>query len=166
MGWGTHFQVSGLGPQVPGTGAQAQVRVQEICPLSSIVDSVILRLGWPVAAPGGRWRGLSIQPSIQPSTQSSIQFSVIDSALCPLSSTQHSVIRHHPTPAPTPAPRPGGRIWPNFEVKRGPPEEHSPWQIVERATGFPLPCPTMPHRMAFPFFTNTRNPCASCPPSC
>ena len=36
--------------------------------------------------------------------------------------------------------------------------EHSPWQIVERATGFHLPYPTMLHRMAFPLFIKTRNP--------
>ena len=41
IGWGTHFQVSGLSHQEPGTGAQVQVRVQEICPLSSVIDSVL-----------------------------------------------------------------------------------------------------------------------------
>ena len=74
-----HFQVSGLGHQVSGSGAQVQVRVQEICHPSSAIDPVI-QFGWRVAAPGGRWRGFSIQPSIQPSTQSSIQSSVIPSA--------------------------------------------------------------------------------------
>jgi hypothetical protein len=33
-------------------------------------------LGWRVAAPGGRWRDLSIQPSIQSSTQASTQSSL------------------------------------------------------------------------------------------
>ena len=41
IGWGVHFQVSGLSNQVPGTGAQVQVRVQDICPLSSVIDAVI-----------------------------------------------------------------------------------------------------------------------------
>ena len=48
------FQVSGLGHQAPGTGDQVQAQVQEICPLSSIQSSI--HFGWPVAAPGGRWR--------------------------------------------------------------------------------------------------------------
>ena len=39
IGWGAHFQVSGLSHQEPGTGDQVQVRVQEICPLSSIQPS-------------------------------------------------------------------------------------------------------------------------------
>ena len=135
IGWGAHFQVSGLSDQVPSPGDQVQVRVQEICPLSSVIDSAIdsfrvaggspgwpvaglfhaalhavlnavlhaalhsalhsvlrdrfshlssiqpsIHSGWQVAAPGGRWRGFSTQPSIQPSTQSSIQSSVIPSA--------------------------------------------------------------------------------------
>jgi hypothetical protein len=54
IGWSAHFQVSGLSDQEPGTGAQVQVRVQEICPLSSIQSST--HSGWQVAAPGGRWR--------------------------------------------------------------------------------------------------------------
>ena len=33
---GTHFQVSGLSHQEPGSGDQVQVQVQEIRPLSSI----------------------------------------------------------------------------------------------------------------------------------
>jgi hypothetical protein len=45
------FQVSGLGHQAPGTGDQVQVRVREICPLSSTQSSP-LRVaggspGWP-----------------------------------------------------------------------------------------------------------------------
>ena len=75
IGWGLHFSVSGLSHQVPGTGAQVQIRVQEIRPLSSIQPSP--RFGWQVAAPGGRRQDFSIQPS----TQSSIQSSVIDSAI-------------------------------------------------------------------------------------
>ena len=39
IGWGAHFQVSGLSHQEPGTGDQ--VRVQEVCPLSSVIDSVL-----------------------------------------------------------------------------------------------------------------------------
>ena len=56
IGWGAHFQVSGLSHQAPGTGAQVQVRVQEIRLLSSVIDSAISRFrvaggspGWPVA---------------------------------------------------------------------------------------------------------------------
>ena len=49
------------------------------CHPSSAIDPVI-HFRWQVAAPGGRWRGFSIQPSIQSSTQSSIQSSVIPSA--------------------------------------------------------------------------------------
>jgi hypothetical protein len=30
IGWGTHFQVSGLSHQEPGTGAQVQVRVRDL----------------------------------------------------------------------------------------------------------------------------------------
>jgi hypothetical protein len=37
-------------------------------------EAYILR--WRVAAPGGRWRDLSIQPSIQSSTQASTQSSL------------------------------------------------------------------------------------------
>ena len=39
IGWGAHFQVSGLSHQEPGTGDQ--VRVQELCPLSSVIDSAL-----------------------------------------------------------------------------------------------------------------------------
>jgi len=53
-------------------------RKSVICHLSSIQPSQ--DFGWRVAAPGGRWRGFSIQSSIQSSTQPSIQTSVIDSA--------------------------------------------------------------------------------------
>ena len=50
IGWGTHFQVSGLSHQEPGSGDQ----VQEIRPLSSIQPSFSFRvaggsLGWQVA---------------------------------------------------------------------------------------------------------------------
>ena len=45
IGWGIHFQVSGLGHRGPGTGDQVQVRVQEICHPSSVIDSVIHSAG-------------------------------------------------------------------------------------------------------------------------
>ena len=107
----------------PSTQSSTQPSIQ-----SSVIDSALCHrfrhlssiqpsiqssphFGWPVAAPGGRWRRFSIQPSTQSSTQSSIQPSVIDSALPrfrwqvaapggrwqvlrPASSTQSSVIRH------------------------------------------------------------------------
>ncbi len=44
IGWGAHFQVSGLGYRDPGSDHQVQVRVQEIDPLSSVIDSVIAPL--------------------------------------------------------------------------------------------------------------------------
>ena len=55
IGWGAHFQVSGLSHQEPGSVDQ----VQESRPLSSIQPS--FHFGWQVAASGGRWRDLSIQ---------------------------------------------------------------------------------------------------------
>jgi|688.fasta_scaffold1731453_1 hypothetical protein len=64
IGWGAHFQVSGLSKQEPGSGDQVQVRVQEIWPLTTVIDSALLFIsgGW-VAAPGGRWQELSTQSS-------------------------------------------------------------------------------------------------------
>ena len=41
IGWGGRFQVSGLSHQEAGTGDQVQVRVQEISPLSSVIDSAL-----------------------------------------------------------------------------------------------------------------------------
>jgi hypothetical protein len=111
IGGGAHFQVSGLGHQVPGSGVRVRVQVQEICHPSSAIDSgggwqlqvagggfypfspqcspplspplsppilplssvICHLLRWRVAAPGGRWQALSIQPSTQPSIQSSMQ---------------------------------------------------------------------------------------------
>jgi len=52
IGWGAHFQVSGLSHQVSGTGPQVQVRVQEICPLSS----VICHRSSHRLIPGGGWQ--------------------------------------------------------------------------------------------------------------
>ncbi len=97
---GDHFQVSGLGHQVSGSGAQVQVRVQEICHPSSDIDPVI-QFGWRVAAPGGWWQGFSIQPS----TQSSIQASAIDSVICPLSSIQPSIQQLYVVTRSRPYPR-------------------------------------------------------------
>jgi hypothetical protein len=45
VSWGQkRFQVSGLGHQDSGTGIQVQVQVQELCHLSSVLDSAIK--GW------------------------------------------------------------------------------------------------------------------------
>ena len=63
--WGDHFQVSGLSHQEPGAGNQVQVRVQEICHPSSVIDPVI-HFGWQVAAPGGRWRAFPFSPPFSP----------------------------------------------------------------------------------------------------
>ena len=41
IGWGHFFRVSGLGHQVPGSGIQVRVQVQEICHPSSVIDSVL-----------------------------------------------------------------------------------------------------------------------------
>ena len=41
IGGGAHFQVSGLGRQVPGSGNQVQVQVREICHLPSAISPVI-----------------------------------------------------------------------------------------------------------------------------
>ena len=43
IGGGAQFQVSGLGHQVPDSGAQVRVQVQEIGHLSSAIDSVIFQ---------------------------------------------------------------------------------------------------------------------------
>ena len=53
---GGRFQVSGLSHQEAGAGDQVQVRVKEIWPLSSVIDSALLHFGWRVAAPGGGWQ--------------------------------------------------------------------------------------------------------------
>ena len=86
IGWGAHLQVSGLSHQEPGSGDQ----VQEIRPLSSIQPS--FHFGCQVAAPGGRWRDLSIQSSTQSSTQPSIQSSHFTPAIRHLSSIQPSTL--------------------------------------------------------------------------
>ena len=70
IGGGAQFQVSGLGHQVPDSGAQVRVQVQEIGHLSSAID--------PVIFPGGRWQ-LQVPGGGK-------------SVLCPLSSIQSSVI--------------------------------------------------------------------------
>ena len=106
------FQVSGLGHQEPGTGGQVRVRVQEICPLSSVIDSVIHSFrvaggssGWPVAGllqfspllspqrsplfspPFFQVSGLGHQ---DPGTGHQVQ--VLVQEICPLSSVIDSVI--------------------------------------------------------------------------
>ena len=73
IGGGAQFQVSGLGRQVPGSGVQVRVQVQEICHPSSATDSVIFQFqvaGGGTSALRHRFSHLSsIQPSIQSSTQ-------------------------------------------------------------------------------------------------
>jgi hypothetical protein len=99
IGCGAHFQVPGLSHQEPGTGAQVQVRVQEICPLSSGIDSVID--SFQVAGGGPRWQvaGFSIQPSMQCSTQPSIQTSTQPSMQSSIqSSIQPSILPLIPLP--------------------------------------------------------------------
>ena len=92
--WGVHFQVSGLGRQVPGSGVQVQAQVRETRHPSSVIDSVLFpggrhhpfsphfspqrsppfsppssiqssrRFGWQVSAPGGGWQEFRPQPSV------------------------------------------------------------------------------------------------------
>ncbi len=85
-------------PPLQVAGGSSRWRVAGVPPC--LIDSVIchpssiqpsIHFGWQVAAPGGRWRRFSIQPSTQSSTQSSIQSSVIDSAICHPSSIQLSI---------------------------------------------------------------------------
>ena len=67
-GAGTHFQVSGLSHQAPGTGAQVQVRVREIYPppalsdrlshLSSVIDLAIHSFRVAGGSPGWQVAGL------------------------------------------------------------------------------------------------------------
>ena len=56
IGLGAHFQVSGLSKQEPGSGDKVQVRVQEIWPLTTIIDSALLFIsggGWQLRVAGG-----------------------------------------------------------------------------------------------------------------
>ena len=111
----------------PETGMDAAGISPANHPVSGSPLSACIRFGWQVTAPGGGWRGFSIQPSIQSSTQSSIQSSVLGSAIRHLSSIQSSIQQSYvvtrsrpyprqtrsargaaPTPRPfTPAPIPG-----------------------------------------------------------
>lgn len=50
IGLGAHFQVSGLSKQEPGSGDQVQVLVQEIWPLTTVIDSALLFIS------GGGWQ--------------------------------------------------------------------------------------------------------------
>ena len=64
IGWGAHFQVSGLSKQEPGSGDQVQVRVQEIWPLTTVIDSALLFIsggGWKLRVAGGGTFPLSFQ---------------------------------------------------------------------------------------------------------
>ena len=96
------------------SGQLANRSTDQLIAPSSVIHSALPHFGWQVAAPGGRWRRFSIQPSTQSSTQPSIQSSVIDSPLprfrwqvaAPggrwrvfrhLSSIQPSVICHRPS---------------------------------------------------------------------
>ena len=75
IGWGVHFQVSGLGRQVPGSGVQVRVKVQEICPLSSIQSSS--RVAGIIHSALHSVLNAVLHSALHPSTQSS----VIDSAI-------------------------------------------------------------------------------------
>jgi hypothetical protein len=81
------------------------------CHLPSVIDSVIdagILFGWQVAAPGGRWRGFSIQPSIQSSTQSSTQSFLLPSVIphfrCQVTATGASGIQGSAVSLRQPAP--------------------------------------------------------------
>ena len=74
---------SGLGSRPSGTWFGRSGSGAGSGNLPSVISH---RFRWRVAAPGGRWRVLSIQPSMQSSTQSSTQ-----------SSNFASVIRHLPS---------------------------------------------------------------------
>jgi hypothetical protein len=73
IGWGAHFQVSGLGHRDPGAGDQVQVAGN----LPFVLDSVLPPLR--VAGGSPRWQVAGVPPS------------VIDSVICHLSSTLSSI---------------------------------------------------------------------------
>ncbi len=62
IGWGAHFQVSGLSKQEPGSGDQVQVRVQEIWPLTTVIDSALL--SFRVAGGSSGWQVTGIIHSV------------------------------------------------------------------------------------------------------
>ena len=153
IGWGAHFQVTGLSRQVPGSDIQVRVLVQEIRPLSSIQPCFHFR--WRVAASGGRWRDLSIQPSTQSSTQSSIQSSTQSSHFTPvirhLSSIQSSIQRRYvvtrsrPYPQQTRSARsadPTSRQCPEITKNDEPRTKNNPDSQPPTANRQPLP-PTL-----------------------
>ena len=75
---GDYFQVSGLSPRVSGPGVQVRVQVQEICPLSSVIDSVI----FPFQTAGGSsgWRVAGLIHSVLHSVLNSVLNVVLHSA--------------------------------------------------------------------------------------
>ncbi len=77
IGWGSHFQVSGLGHQEPGTGDQ--VRVQEICALSSVIDPALL--SFRVAGGGSRWQVAAFIHSALHSVLHSVLHAVLNSVI-------------------------------------------------------------------------------------
>ena len=72
IGWGAHFQVSGLSKQEPGSGDQVQVRVQEIWPLTTVIDSAFLSFRvagggtYPFSPPRSPQRSPQFSPPISP----------------------------------------------------------------------------------------------------
>ena len=78
---GGHSRVSGLSHQEAGAGDQVQVRVQEICPLSSVIDSALR--SFRVAGGGPGWQVARMIHSALHSVLHAVLNSVINSApLC------------------------------------------------------------------------------------
>ena len=92
IGWGAHFQVSGLGHRDPGPGDQVQVAGN----LPFVLDSVLPPLR--VAGGSPRWQVAGVPPS------------VIDSVICHLSSTLSSIHFGWPVAAP-------GGGWRRFSIQ-------------------------------------------------
>ena len=124
-GAGTHFQVSGLSHQVPGTGAQVQVR--EICPLpalsdrpshlSSVIDLAIHSFRVAGGSPG--WQASGLFHSALHSVLNAVLCPSLPGKICPLSSAIDSVIRSFRVAGGSPGwqvAAPGGR-WRDFSIQ-------------------------------------------------
>ena len=75
IGWGAHFQVSGLSKQEPGSGDQVQVRVQEIWPLTTVIDSALL--SFRVAGGSSGWQVAGLSHSVFNSALHAVLHSVL-----------------------------------------------------------------------------------------
>ncbi len=84
IGWGYFFQVPGLGHQDSGTGIQVQVQVQDLCHLSSVIDSTL----WP-SSPPALWSSKLLSSVID-----AVLYSALHSAL---NAVLNSVL--HPAPS-------------------------------------------------------------------